>query len=49
MGADALRGNGITTKLLYLMRDKTLNSPRDPLHKQRLRLPKPLLLSAFQS
>jgi len=35
MGADALKGNGITTKLLYLMRDKTLNSPRDPLHKVR--------------
>ncbi|KAG2123398.1 HCO3 transporter family-domain-containing protein [Suillus cothurnatus] len=35
MGADALKGNGITIKLLYLIRDKTLTSPDDPLHKVR--------------
>jgi hypothetical protein len=35
MGAAALQGNGITTKLLYLIRDKTLSSPYDPLHKVR--------------
>jgi hypothetical protein len=35
MGADALQGNGITAKLLFLIRDKTLTSPRDPLHKVR--------------
>ncbi|KAG1797864.1 HCO3 transporter family-domain-containing protein [Suillus plorans] len=35
MGADALKGNGITIKLLYLMRDKTLTSPDDPLRKVR--------------
>lgn len=35
MGADALQGNGITTKLLFLIRDKTLSSPNDPLHRVR--------------
>jgi hypothetical protein len=35
MGADALKVNGITIKLLYLLRDKTLTSPDDPLHKVR--------------
>ncbi|KAG2340152.1 hypothetical protein BDR05DRAFT_967163 [Suillus weaverae] len=35
MGLDALKGNGITVKLLYLIRDKTLTSPDDPLHKVR--------------
>ncbi|KAG1879233.1 HCO3 transporter family-domain-containing protein [Suillus subluteus] len=35
MGAAALKGNGITIKLLYLIRDKTLTSPDDPLHKVR--------------
>lgn len=35
MGADALKGNGITIKLLYLIRDKTLTSPDDPLLKVR--------------
>lgn len=35
MGATALQGNGITAKLLYLIRDKTLSSPYDPLHKVR--------------
>lgn len=35
MGADALKGNGITIKLLYLIRDKTLTSPDDPLRKVR--------------
>ncbi|KAG2144190.1 HCO3 transporter family-domain-containing protein [Suillus bovinus] len=35
MGANALKGNGITIKLLYLIRDKTLTSPNDPLKKVR--------------
>jgi boron transporter len=35
MGADALRGNGITQKLLYFLRDKKLTSPNDPLRKVR--------------
>ncbi|KIJ19399.1 hypothetical protein PAXINDRAFT_69273, partial [Paxillus involutus ATCC 200175] len=35
MGADALRGNGITLKLLYLIRDKTLTPPDEPLRKVR--------------
>ena len=35
MGADALQSNGITTKILYLIRDRTLTSPRDPLRKVR--------------
>nr|GAT43806.1 predicted protein [Mycena chlorophos] len=35
MGADALRGNGITQKLLYFLRDKKLTSPEDPLRAVR--------------
>ncbi|SJL09964.1 related to chloride-bicarbonate anion exchanger AE2 [Armillaria ostoyae] len=35
MGADALRGNGITQKILYFFRDKTLISQNDPLRKVR--------------
>ena len=35
MGADALRGNGITLKLLYLLRDKSLTPSDEPLHKVR--------------
>lgn len=35
MGADALQGNGITLKLLYHFRDRSLNPPDDPLHKVR--------------
>ncbi|KAK0187152.1 anion exchanging protein [Armillaria mellea] len=35
MGADALRGNGITQKILYFFRDKTLTSQNDPLRKVR--------------
>ncbi|KAK0500133.1 HCO3 transporter family-domain-containing protein [Armillaria luteobubalina] len=35
MGADALRGNGITQKILYFFRDKTLTSQNDPLHQVR--------------
>ncbi len=35
MGADALRGNGITQKILYFLRDKTLTSQNDPLRKVR--------------
>ncbi|KAJ7043835.1 HCO3 transporter family-domain-containing protein [Mycena alexandri] len=35
MGADALRGNGITQKLLYFIRDKNLTPSDDPLRKVR--------------
>ncbi|KAG7451433.1 uncharacterized protein BT62DRAFT_1071998 [Guyanagaster necrorhizus] len=35
MGADALRGNGITQKIIYFLRDKTLTSQSDPLCKVR--------------
>ena len=35
MGADALHSNGITKKLLYLIRDKTITSKQDPLNKVR--------------
>ncbi|KAF9236767.1 HCO3 transporter family-domain-containing protein [Melanogaster broomeanus] len=35
MGADALRGNGITLKLLYLIRDKSLTPSDEPLRKVR--------------
>ncbi|EIN11935.1 hypothetical protein PUNSTDRAFT_83796 [Punctularia strigosozonata HHB-11173 SS5] len=35
MGADALEGNGITQKIFYFFRDKSLMSPYDPLHKVR--------------
>ena len=33
MGADALQINGITLKLLYLIRDRTLTLPDELLHK----------------
>ena len=35
MGLDALQGNGVTTKLLYLIRDKHLTPPNEPLRKVR--------------
>ncbi|KAF7357660.1 hypothetical protein MSAN_01362600 [Mycena sanguinolenta] len=35
MGADALRGNGITQKLLYFIRDKNLTPLDEPLRKVR--------------
>lgn len=35
MGADALRSNGITKKILYLIKDKALTSKQDPLNKVR--------------
>lgn len=35
MGADALEGNGITRKLLYFLRDKTLIPGDEPLRKVR--------------
>jgi hypothetical protein len=35
MGADALRGNGITQKLLYFFRDKNLTPLDEPLRKVR--------------
>ncbi|KAF9462989.1 HCO3 transporter family-domain-containing protein [Collybia nuda] len=35
MGADALRGNGITRKILYFLRDKKLTPRNEPLRKVR--------------
>jgi hypothetical protein len=35
MGADALRGNGITQKILYFLRDKTLTRQDEPLRNVR--------------
>ncbi|KAJ7134334.1 bicarbonate transporter [Mycena epipterygia] len=35
MGADALRGNGITQKILYFIRDKNLTPADEPLRKVR--------------
>ena len=35
MGLDALEGNGITRKLLYFLRDKSLTPVHDPLRKVR--------------
>lgn len=35
MGLDALSSNGVTMKIVYLLRDRSLTSPKDPLHKVR--------------
>jgi hypothetical protein len=35
MGLEALRGNGVTTKLIYFFRDDTLISKSDPLRRVR--------------
>ena len=35
MGVDALQSNGITKKLLYLIKDKNITSKQDPLNKVR--------------
>jgi boron transporter len=35
MGIDALQGNGITSKILYFLRDKTLTPVGEPLRKVR--------------
>lgn len=35
MGADALRGNGITQKIFYFFRDKSLTPTDEPLRKVR--------------
>jgi len=35
MGVDALQSNGITKKLLYLIKDKNITSKQDPLNKIR--------------
>ncbi|KAF7981484.1 hypothetical protein HWV62_33535 [Athelia sp. TMB] len=35
MGADALQGNGITVKIMYLIQDRRLTPPSDPLRKVR--------------
>ncbi|KAF2854937.1 hypothetical protein T440DRAFT_464258 [Plenodomus tracheiphilus IPT5] len=37
MGIQALEGNGITLKLLFLLRDKNLTSPSDPLSRVQRR------------
>ena len=35
MGADALQGNGITLKILFFLRDKTLTPRDEPLYRVR--------------
>jgi hypothetical protein len=35
MGSSALFGSGVTALFLYLIRDKSLTSPSEPLHKVR--------------
>ena len=35
MGLDALNANGITTKIYYLIRDKTTVSPKEPFRRVR--------------
>lgn len=35
MGADALKGNGISQKMLYFFRDKALTPASEPLRKVR--------------
>jgi len=35
MGADALQGNGVSTKILFLFRDNQLIMPSDPLLRVR--------------
>jgi boron transporter len=35
MGVDSLQRNGITDKFLFLMRDKTLTAPDEPLKRVR--------------
>lgn len=35
MGLDALQGNGITGKILYLIQDKQLTPPNEPLRRVR--------------
>jgi hypothetical protein len=35
MGTAALLGSGVTHNMLYLIRDKRLTSPTDPLHRVR--------------
>ena len=35
MGADALQGNGVTQKILYLIRDRHLTPASEPLRKVR--------------
>jgi len=46
MGADALQGNGITRKILYFFRDKTLTPTDEPL--RRVRQSRILLFVAVQ-
>lgn len=46
MGADALQGNGITLKILYLIRDRALIPPDEPL--RRVRSSRLLLFVAIQ-
>lgn len=35
MGADALQSSGITRKVLYLVRDRALTPPNEPLRRVR--------------
>ena len=35
MGIDALQGNGLTKKMLYLLRDRSLISPHEALRQVR--------------
>lgn len=35
MGADALQGNGVTTKILYLFQDRHLTPANEPLRNVR--------------
>lgn len=35
MGSDALATSGITAKILFLLRDRRLSNPSDPLYKVR--------------
>lgn len=46
MGADALQGSGITLKILYLVRDRALTAPNEPL--RRVRPSRLLLFVAIQ-
>ncbi len=35
MGSDALQGNGVANKILYLLRDPSFVEPNEPLRKVR--------------
>lgn len=46
MGADALQGNGVTTKMLFLFKERKLIRPDDPM--LRVRRSRILLFIALQ-